>query len=291
MSRPRFASQLTLSRAMNRPLSQPMAAAISTSLTAIPLGGDGVGEVIVCIAEEEPIAFRYDGFAHGVMMATPDDLEDFACGFSLAEGVIEAAEEIDQISVLRTEDGLTLDISLSADSLHRYLAGRRVRQLRGNTSCGLCGVQDLDDIRHPAQHVAPALPLDPRVIAGAPDRLRQWQPLSRLTRGAHAAAWFSGDGDLQAVREDVGRHNALDKLVGAGLRGAFAAEHGFCLITSRCSYEMVQKAVAAGFSLLVSVSSPTARAVRAAQGAGLTLYALSRDGTPLLFASPNIGRD
>jgi FdhD protein len=115
------------------------------------------------------------------------------------------------------------------------------------------------------------------------DRLREWQPLSRLTRGAHAAAWVSPDGVIQTAREDVGRHNALDKLVGAGLRGSFSRTNGFCVVTSRCSFEMVQKAISAGFPVLVSASAPTALAIRTAMEAGLTLCTLSRDRSPLIF--------
>jgi FdhD protein len=129
---------------------------------------------------------------------------------------------------------------------------------------------------------------DDTVILAAFERLREWQPLSRLTRGAHAAAWVARDGRIVAVREDVGRHNALDKLVGAGLRGSFGSGDGFCLVTSRCSFEMVQKAVAAGFPAIVSASAPTALAIRTAAAAGLTLCALSRERTPLMFTHPDI---
>jgi FdhD protein len=169
--------------------------------------------------------------------------------------------------------------------LHRYLAGRRVRQLRGHTSCGLCGVEDLDDVRRPAARVAPAGPPEAKAVAFALEALRARQPLSRLTRGAHASAWVTLEGALCTVREDVGRHNSLDKLIGALLRNE-ASCAGFCLITSRCSFEMVQKAVTAGFSTLVSVGMPTGFAVRSAEAARLTLYSLSREGEPLQFTSP-----
>jgi FdhD protein len=240
----------------------------------------------VCVAEETPIAFRYDGFSHGVMMASPEDLEDFATGFSVSEGIIDACGALRATSVSRHDDGITIDISLNASDLHRYLAGRRVRQLRGNTSCGLCGVEDLADIRRPAQRVGPGQLLDGDLIRSTLVKLRQWQPLSRQTRGAHASAWVTLEGRLSAVREDVGRHNSLDKLIGSLLRQGCSAQQGFCLITSRCSFEMVQKAVAAGFPTLVSVGAPTAHAIRLAAAAGLTLYSLSRDGEPMMFTSP-----
>lgn len=242
----------------------------------------------VCVAEETPVAFRYDGFSHGVMMATPEDLEDLATGFSVSEGIIDASGALRATSISRHDDGITIDLSLFARDLHRYLAGRRVRQLRGNTSCGLCGVEDLADIRRPCTRVEPGRPLDVGLIRTTLVKLRDWQPLSRQTRGAHAAAWVTLEGELSAVREDVGRHNSLDKLIGCLNRGGCRLPQGFCLITSRCSFEMVQKAVAAGFPTLVSVGAPTAHAVRLASAAGVMLYSLSRDGEPLLFTSPNV---
>jgi FdhD protein len=226
-----------------------------------------------------------------VMMASPADLEDFAFGFSLVEGVIGAASDIDAISIDGCAEGISVDISVRGESLHRYLASRRVRQLRGHTGCGLCGVQDLQDVRCLPARVHPAKLPEEAAISRAFDRLREWQPLSRLTRGAHAAAWVSFDGAIQLVREDVGRHNALDKLIGAGLRGSFSGTTGFCLVTSRCSFEMVQKAVAAGFPAIVSASAPTALAIRTAKAAGLALCALSRERAPLIFTQHEHSED
>jgi FdhD protein len=219
------------------------------------------------------------------MMATPDDLEDFAIGFSRSEGIIENDSDLADISTGESDDGTIVDICLSGDALHRYLAGRRVRQLRGHTSCGLCGVEDLNDVRRPHGRVQPARAISAKSIASALTTLRQWQPLSRHTRGAHASAWVALNGNLHTVREDVGRHNSLDKLIGAMIRSGVGVNDGFCLITSRCSFEMVQKAVAAGFPALVSVGAPTALAIRLAMAAGLTLYSLSRDGEPMQFTS------
>jgi FdhD protein len=249
---------------------------------------DNARHAHVYVAEETPVAFRYEGFSHGVMMASPEDLQDFATGFSVSEGVIYASGSLRATSISRNNDGITIDVSLHAGDLHRYLAGRRVRQLRGNTSCGLCGVEDLADIRRPATRVGPGKPLDADLIRTTLVELRQRQPLSRQTRGAHASAWVTQRGELYAVREDVGRHNSLDKLIGSLVRSGSRPQQGFCLITSRCSFEMVQKAVAAGFPTLVSVGAPTAHAVRFASAAGLMLYSLSRDGEPLLFTSPGV---
>ena len=263
---------------------------VSCSVSATVLGRCGESRLLDCV-EEEAVTFRYNGFPHGVMMATSTDLEDFVYGFSLAEGVIETAADIDTMAVSAASDGVAVDVSLRGASLHRYLAGRRVRQLRGNTSCGLCGVQDLDDVRRPPARVRAVEPPDETAILAAFEQLRDWQPLSRLTRGAHAAAWVASDGRIIAVREDVGRHNALDKLVGAGLRGCFENTGGFCLVTSRCSFEMVQKTIAAGFPAIVSASAPTALAIRTAAAAGLTLCALSREQAPLMFTQPGICED
>jgi FdhD protein len=265
----------------------PGLAKMSCSVSATVLGQRGESRLLDCV-EEQAVAFRYNGFSHGVMMATSTDLEDFAYGFSLTEGVIGGAGDIDALSISTASDGVAIDVSLGGAVLHRYLAARRVRHLRGNTGCGLCGVQDLEDVRRPPARVRAAKPPEESVIMAAFGRLRDWQPLSRLTRGAHAAAWVAGDGRIVAVREDVGRHNALDKLVGAGLRGCFDGSGGFCLVTSRCSFEMVQKALAAGFPAIVSASAPTALAIRTAAAAGLTLCALSRERRPLMFTHPDI---
>src|SRR4051794_18975672 len=259
---PRRALELTTDPAMNRPLQHiSQGVCVSASVQATCQDGGGEERRLVCVAEETPIAFRYNGFAYAVMMATPDDLEDFAVGFSVSEGIIAPAAELPDVAVLSCGDGITIEMSLRGEDLHRYLSTRRIRRLQGHTSCGLCGVEDLDDVSRPHARVHPAAPLDADAIAAALTALRQWQPLSRQTRGAHAAAWVGFDGELQLVREDVGRHNALDKLIGAMARSRSAADAGFTLITSRCSFEMVQKAVAAGFPALVSVGAPTTTAI------------------------------
>jgi FdhD protein len=268
---------------MNRPLQHSLpATSIAVDATCTDRNDD---RRLVCVAEEIPVAFRYNGFPHAVMMATPCDLEDFAIGFSTTEGIVERASDLPDVVVLPCDEGVSIDISLQGRDLHRYLATRRVRQLRGHTSCGLCGVQDLDDVMRPPARVHAGAPLETDLIQPALDALRSWQPLSRQTRGAHAAAWVGLDGELRTVREDVGRHNALDKLIGAMVRRDGDVGCGFCLITSRCSFEMVQKAVAAGFPALVSAGAPTSYAVRLAIAAGLKLYSIGRDGQPLLFTS------
>jgi FdhD protein len=270
-------------RAMNRPLHHNLPP-VSIVVDAICKGRMG-GRRLVCVAEEIPIAFRYNGFPHAVMMATPCDLEDFALGFSVTEGIIAPASDLPSVAVIPCDDGVFIDISLKGRDLQRYLAKRRVRQLRGHTSCGLCGVEDLDDVSRPVAPVHAGARLETGLIHPALDALRSLQPLSRQTRGAHASAWVGLDGELRIVREDVGRHNALDKLIGAMARSDRGIGPGFCLITSRCSFEMVQKAVAVGFPALVSAGAPTSYAIRLANAAGLQLYSIGRDGQPLLYTS------
>ncbi len=272
-------------------MNQPLQHGIQARSIAVPAICDEMGMLerrLVSVAEETAVAFRYNGFAHAVMMASPIDLEDFAIGFSLSEGIIEGCGPPPRIAVRHGEDGITIDVSLDGNDLHRYLANRRVRQLRGHTSCGLCGVQDLNDIARPPTRVRPAAAIDANVIPSALEALRQWQPLSQQTRSAHASAWVGPHGDLRTVREDVGRHNSLDKLIGSLIRNGSARHDGFCLITSRCSMEMVQKTVAAGFPALVSAGAPTAHAIRLATAAGLTLYTCGRDRELLLFTSPEL---
>jgi formate dehydrogenase accessory protein FdhD len=270
---------------MNQPIKRDIQAPVVCPTKAICKVGGIEEERFVCVAEETPVAFRYDGFSHAVMMATPEHLHDFAFGFSRSEGIIETHADIRDISIDLAEEGATIDISLTGNALHLYLANRRIRRLKGHTSCGLCGVEDLSDVRRPTSRLRPAPPLSAEAVRSAVTTLRQWQPLSRHTRGAHASAWVTRDGALRVVREDVGRHNSLDKLIGALLRTHVSADDGFCLITSRCSLEMVQKAAAAGIATLVSAGAPTGLAVRFAETVGLSLHSLSRDGEPLQFMS------
>jgi FdhD protein len=272
-------------RAMNQPLAHDSQAPLVCPVNAICNVRGVDEEQLVCIAEETPVAFRYDGYPHAVMMATPDNLYDFAVGFSRSEGIIETSSDLRGISICSGDEGATIEVSLAGNALHRYLANRRIRQMRGHTSCGLCGVEDLSDVRRLHAPLPPASPLPAKSIGLALAALRQRQPLSRHTRGAHASAWVAHDGTLRLVREDVGRHNSLDKLIGAMLRREVAVDDGFCLITSRCSFEMVQKAISGGFATLVSAGAPTGLAVRLAKTTGLRLYSLSRSGEALQFSS------
>lgn len=238
------------------------------------------------LAEEVAVSLLYGGIPHAVMMATPADLEDFAVGFSITEGLAEREGDIRAIEVWPDADGIAVDVTLAPHLLHAFMSRRRVRNLRGSTSCGLCGVEDLAGVRQPAKRTRPGRPVSPEAIVLALARLRAEQPLSGETRAAHAAAFADVAGELLLVREDVGRHNALDKLIGAALRTDVDLATGFCVVTSRCSFEMVQKAVAARIPILVAISAPTALAVRTAAEAGLTVVALARDDGQTVYCGP-----
>lgn len=244
----------------------------------LPLHGDCV------VPEEIPVAFRYNGLPHAVMMATPADLEDLALGFSVTEGIATAAGEVGDLKISATANGICLDIALAPPSFQRFLRRRRQRSLPAHTSCSLCGVEDLADVCQPARRVPDGPPLTDKAVRRALAALRDFQPLGRETGATHAAAWAAPDGEIALVREDVGRHNALDKLIGACLRKQLGFSAGFCLVTSRCSFEMAQKAIAAGIPALVAISAPTGLAVRIAKEAGLTLVALARGDSQTIYS-------
>lgn len=226
------------------------------------------------LAEEVPVAFEYNGISHAVMMATPADLEEFALGFSVSEGIVSSPGEVFDIDAEHGTSGITLHIRVS-NAAFAALKERR-RSLAGRTGCGLCGTESLTQVLRPLPSIAATQPVSTAGIRRALSGLRTFQPLHHVTGGMHAAAWCAPDGELRSVIEDVGRHNALDKLIGAMIKSGIDMQNGFALITSRASVEMVQKAVTARIPALVAVSAPTALAVRTAQQSGLTLVAFAR---------------
>jgi FdhD protein len=234
-----------------------------------------------CVAEEQPVALEYNGISHAVMLATPADLEDFALGFSITEGLIEEPGDLLDIEPDETDEGLVLRLRISA-RCEMQLKQRR-RFMAGRTGCGLCGADSLDQVRRTDIARVQPRALRPESVERAMDELAQAQVLQALTGGVHAAAWCDADGALQLLREDVGRHNALDKLVGAMRRLRIDPRAGFIAVTSRASFEMVQKAAVAGAGLLVCVSAPTGLAVRMAADVGLTLAGFARKGRVTLF--------
>ncbi|TWI69529.1 FdhD protein [Pseudoduganella lurida] len=227
------------------------------------------------LAEEVPVALVYNGISHAVMMATPADLEDFALGFSLTEGLIDHAGECYGIDIEAVNGGVAVQLEVASRAF--VALKERRRSLAGRTGCGLCGVDSLDQVYRALPPQAGTQVLTGAAIRGALAALPARQALNRVTGATHAAAWCDADGTLKVAREDVGRHNALDKVVGALARQPDLREgDGFALVTSRVSVEMVQKAAMAGAFAIVGVSAPTAAAVRMAEGAGMVLVAFAR---------------
>ena len=236
------------------------------------------------IPEETAIAFTYEGGSYAVMMATPQNLEDFAVGFSVTEGLAASPADIRQLDIVEHAAGIELRMWLSEP--HAAALNERRRHLAGPTGCGLCGIESLDEAVRTPSRVRQGDTFTPAEIMRALEALAPRQELNRQTRAVHAAAFWQPGSGLLAVREDVGRHNALDKLVGALTRDHVPGYSGMVLLTSRVSVEMVQKTAAVGAPLLVAVSAPTALALRTAETAGITLVAVARGDGFEVFTHP-----
>ena len=235
------------------------------------------------LAEEVPVAFSYDGATHAVLMATPNDLEDFALGFSYTEGIITTAAEIEELAVVGVTDGIVLRMWLRGDRSDAFAARRR--RFVGPAGCGMCGLESLAEANRAIPMARYDLEVSRQDIAEAVGALPARQQLNMQTRAVHAAAFWKPDRSL-ILREDVGRHNALDKLAGALLRTGRSAAEGIIVLSSRLSIELVQKAGMMGAAIIVGVSAPTALAVRTAESTGLTLVGIARDDGFEVFTHP-----
>lgn len=237
------------------------------------------------LAEEVPVALVYGGISYAVMMATPDALEQFAVGFSLTEGLIESAAEIFDIEVSQVEldlgPGLQVDIEVSQRRLQQLKERRR--NLAGRTGCGLCGTESLEGAIRPINRVEPLKLVVPEAIERALTNLSAAQPLKSETGAVHGAAWCSEYGDILHLFEDVGRHNALDKLVGELTLRRIDCRQGFVVMTSRGSYEVIHKCAAANIATLVCISAPTVLAVKLAEQAGMNLVGFARSGKHTIY--------
>jgi FdhD protein len=248
----------------------------------VPTWRNGVTPSERCVPEEVAVALTYNRMTHAVMMATPSDLEDFAAGFSRAEGIIDQAGDIEELDIVATPDGIELRMWIAADRMSRL--ERRRRQIAGPTGCGLCGMDSLADVMRAPPRVRPGATWTVAQVSAAVASLPAAQILNGQTRAVHAAGFWRSE--LLAVREDVGRHNALDKLTGALLRSGDDPATGLLLLTSRISVELVQKAAGADIGTLVAVSVPTALAIRVAEAAGITLIAVARSDGFEVFTHP-----
>ncbi|SIQ73452.1 FdhD protein [Rhizobium sp. RU33A] len=260
--------------------------AVAISFPSVVVRHGLVSEGERAIPEEVPIAFSYSGSTHAVMMATPDDLEDFAVGFSLSEGIVQSAVEITSVEAVEAGDGIDLQIALQDENAEALTARRR--QMAGPVGCGMCGIESIEQAMRVVPHLDEThLQLSLQDIASAVCELQNHQALNRKTRAVHGAGFYLPGQGVVAVREDVGRHNALDKLVGAIALGGWQASEGAVVVTSRLSVEMVQKAAIAGSAILIAISAPTALAVRTARDAGMTLVAIARDQDCEVFSRPD----
>ena len=238
------------------------------------------------IAEETAIALTYDGTTYAVMMASPADLEDFGIGFSLTERVIGAVSEIEDLTIVEHGGGIEVQMRLTGD-VGRDLTARR-RQMAGPVGCGLCGIDSIEQaLRAPVMVPQTGLALSAAEVTAAVGALSRGQVLNARTRAVHAAGFYRRDGGALLVREDVGRHNALDKLIGALARAGLSGPDGALVMTSRVSVEIVQKAAASGCGFILAVSAPTALAVRLAEQAGITLVAIVRGEDFEVFTHPD----
>lgn len=236
------------------------------------------------VAEEVPVALVYQGVPHVVMLASPADLDDFAVGFSVSEGLVASAAEVLEVRVEPGEHAIDVHVRIAPSRFSALL--RQRRNLTGRTGCGMCGAETLEQALRPVAAVKAGEPIDVEELHAALRQLSSHQPINAKTGSVHAAGWVAAGVGLTCVREDVGRHNALDKTLGALLRAGEDLARGYMLITSRASFEMVQKSATAGVSLLAAVSAPTGLAISMAEKSGMGLIGFARTGQHVVYAHP-----
>jgi FdhD protein len=260
-------------------------AAVSAEVGIDRWTGGAISHTTDLVAEEMPVALVYHDVPHVVMLATPADLEDYAVGFTLSEGLVARADEIRGVEVVPGDASYDVKISVAWERFTQLL--QRRRNLAGRTGCGLCGAETAEDAIRECGQVPPGVTVTSAELHATLAQLPARQLINKRTGSVHAAAWVLPGQGIQVVREDVGRHNALDKTIGALARTGADFSAGYMLITSRASYEMVQKAATVGISLLVAVSAPTAFAVRLANRSGLTLVAFARADRHVVYSHPH----
>jgi len=238
-------------------------------------------ESIEQVAEEVPVAVVYNGIPHVVMMATPANLEDFVLGFSLTEELIRTPADLKAVEVVAYSQGI--EIQAAVDAACDAEIASRSRRLTGRTGCGICGTDSIAAVLKQLHRIPEGGRVRPEAIQRAMRELGTGQPLNSQAGAVHAAGWATLDGEVTLVREDVGRHNALDKLIGALYKGGINPAGGFVVVTSRASFEMVQKTTVLGAPLMASISGPTGLAIRVAQQAGLTLVGFTREGRHTVY--------
>jgi FdhD protein len=258
------------------------APAVSVSCTA-QRGGVSFPSTRI-VPDEQAVAFTYNGSTHAVMMATPADLEDFSLGFALTEGLIEDRSEIENLEIMPTPLGIEARVWLKGDRAEAY--AKRRRSMAGPTGCGLCGIESLEAAMRPLPRVTAQAKVSSQAVVAAMASLDPAQTLNGVTHAVHGAGFWTEHEGLVALREDVGRHNALDKLVGALVRDGRTAADGIILMTSRVSIELIQKAARINAPVLVAVSAPTAAAIKLADEAGVTLVAVARRQDFEVFTHP-----
>jgi FdhD protein len=237
------------------------------------------------VTEEVPVALVYHGVPHVVMLASPADLEDYAVGFTVSEGLVGDPGEIQSVEVVRAAESIEVRIGIAGERFSELL--RRRRNLTGRSGCGLCGAETVEEAIRPPVQVAAGPTVTAADLHAALVQLESLQPINSRTGSIHAAAWAVPGKGIQFVREDVGRHNALDKVIGALVRSGTDVTAGYAVITSRASFEMVQKAAAAGITCVVAVSAPTALAIRMAEQTGVTLVGFARRDRHVIYAHPH----